>query len=142
MHWATRVVIEEILEFILVGARLADPKLRESYGNDLFSGDLLNVVTTAPAKQASELWALMKRYGVERVADEKLLDAVARTLRDKVERRKCVTEISEVLNSWTQKDITRRQLMELRDKLYGRDELVPEPDITGLADPMANIATG
>lgn len=136
------MVIEEILEFMLIGARLADPKLREAYGNDLFSGDLLNVVNAVPGKQASELWSLMKRYGVERVAEEKPLEAVARTLREKVERRKCVKEISEVLNSWTQKDITRRQLMELRDKLYGRDELVPEPDITGLADPMANIATG
>lgn len=140
-HWASRVVIDP-LELVILGARMADPKFKELAGNDLFSGDLSNVVNAVPGKQSAELWKWLKMKGVERQGEEKPLDAIVRTLSENRDRRSHVREIMSAVNSLKPGEITRGQLLEIRDKLYGREELVPNPDIAGLADPMAKLPQG
>lgn len=119
MHWAARVVIEEKLELMAVAAYLADPNLRETNGVEFFSGEILEIVTAPPEKRAMLLWKFLQRYGVERVADEKPLLAILRTLKEKRDRRVALKEIADVLNSLTAGDVSRKQLMDLRDRLFG-----------------------
>lgn len=131
-----------MLECLALGARLADPKFREIAANDLFTGEIADVVNAAAGKQSGELWKWLKANGVERNGEEKPLESIIRTLAENRDRRKCVRQIMDAVHSLRPGEISRAQLMEIRDKIYGRSDPEVATDVSGQANPTAKIAIG
>lgn len=108
-------MIVDPLELVLLGARMADPAFRETAGNHLFNGELATLVNSPDAKQA--LWRWLAQRGVDRIGEEKPLDAIVRVLTEIQKRRDYVRDLIAELDDLKPGEITSLQLRELRDKL-------------------------
>lgn len=116
-------MIVDPLELIALGARLADKNLKELLPDDLFSGELAELLMPPQETMAKRLWDWLRGKGVKRVETEKHLEAIARTLKENKDRRHVLKSIRDAIREHKSGDV--RSTSELREML---DKFLPHCD--------------
>lgn len=120
------MIVDLVLELLLLGARMANPELRATIPNDLFTGDLAEFITAENGDQVRKLWEWLAVQGVVREGAEKPLEAIIRCLTTREERRAIARELIAEIDKLTAAEIgSVTRLRELRDKVRG---LRPVPE--------------
>lgn len=111
------------LQLVLLGARLADPSLKDLIPNEVFSGELAELVAPPQETFGKRLWDWLKSKGVRRVESEKPIEAIARVMREDRDRYKRLSEIRGLIRENKSSDISG--VSELRELL---DRFLPHSD--------------
>ncbi len=121
-------MIVDDMELSLLGARLANPKLRSVITDGLFTGELAAIMAAPNGQKETMLWVWLATRGVVRQAAEAPLDAIVRTIRANKARRDASAELIREINRLTASDVrSATELRNLTDRIRGlRDPSPPK----------------